>query len=205
MTGIGAAMVGGNSRGRQADDWYPTPPEATVALLESPWRPLDWNRTGGKLPVWEPAAGDGAMAKVLRADGYQVETSDLRPKAEGIEELDFLQCFTLKADAIVTNPPFVLAESFIRHAHRLGAPYIAMLLKAQYWHTAGRLKLWHLHRPAAVLPLTWRLDFLAQGQPVMDCSWVVWDRRRTPTQTIYHPLQRPACVGTSDLFKETTP
>src|SRR5262249_30882466 len=50
------------------DDLYETPHVATRALL-----------TVERLPhhVWEPAAGRGAIAEVLRAHGHQVIASDL--------------------------------------------------------------------------------------------------------------------------------
>ncbi len=57
-----------NIQTRQKDDFYPTPPEATKALLEV-------ERFDSL--VWEPAAGDGAIAKVLADHGYGVVASDL--------------------------------------------------------------------------------------------------------------------------------
>lgn len=40
-------------------------------------------------------------------------------------------------DAIVTNPPFSLAEEFIRRALSI-TPNVAMLLKQTYWNVGGR-------------------------------------------------------------------
>ena len=52
---------------REKDDFYPTPIEATQALL-------DREKFTGN--VLEPACGDGAMSKVLINNGYQVISSD---------------------------------------------------------------------------------------------------------------------------------
>ena len=55
---------------REARDFYPTPPRATECLLETvPLRGF----------VWEPCAGQGAMAKVIADAGYAVLASDLVP------------------------------------------------------------------------------------------------------------------------------
>ena len=48
---------------RAAFEFYPTPPEATRALLSVESFQGD---------IWEPACGDGAISKVLEAAGYQV-------------------------------------------------------------------------------------------------------------------------------------
>ena len=49
------------------NDWYPTPPEATLKLLEvEPFHGV----------IWEPAAGDGALCEVLREAGIVI-ASDL--------------------------------------------------------------------------------------------------------------------------------
>ena len=53
---------------RQIDDFYPTPPEATEALLNR----YEFNRD-----IWEPACGDGAISKVLDAKGHDVISTDL--------------------------------------------------------------------------------------------------------------------------------
>ena len=54
---------------RQKDDFYPTPPEATIALLNS--------EKFGEGTIWECACGNGAMSKVLKDSGYKVYSSDL--------------------------------------------------------------------------------------------------------------------------------
>ena len=66
---------------RQVDDWYPTPPEATLKLLEAePFHGV----------IWEPAAGDGALADVLANSGHAVVASDLNDYGYCKAGVDFL-------------------------------------------------------------------------------------------------------------------
>ena len=68
---------------RQKDDWYPTPPVATEALLQRE------QFTG---PIWEPACGDGAISEHLKLHDYDVMSTDLNdygyPDAQ--TNIDFL-------------------------------------------------------------------------------------------------------------------
>jgi hypothetical protein len=171
MAGLGTIMNGGlgERRSRQADDWYPTPPEVTHALLRM-WRPR------GRIVV-EPACGDGAMARVIEGYGYRVIASDLVDRGYGRGGIDFLTVTSVPRDAaLITNPPFDddLPERFIRHAVAIGVVEMAMLLKATFWSAACRLPLWHQHQPKIEAMLTWRVDFLDLGNPAMDCVWCVW-------------------------------
>lgn len=181
MKNLGAAIAGGGGT-RRANDFYPTPPEAVDALLESRWAPR-------KGKVWEPACGDGAIARILSMAGWDVIATDLVDRGFGYKA-DFLTATGPAALQICTNPPFALAEQFIRHGFALGVQYQAHLLKAQFWNAASRLQLFKDHQPQAVLPLTWRLDFTGGGAPTMDCAWVVWDGTGAAT-TMFEPLARP--------------
>lgn len=165
-------------------DFYPTPPEATHALmgfLQLPWDTL----------VWEPACGDGTMSRVLAQYVRSTISSDIRDTGFGDGGVDFLQTKRIGVGAVITNPPFNVSEQFIRHA-LTQAPVVAMLLKSQYWHAAKRTDLFYEHPPSWVLPLNWRPDFMGGergGAPTMEVAWSVW-RRDTPG-THYHILRKP--------------
>lgn len=177
---LGAALAGGNGK-RRENDFYPTPKEATYALLSLI---ADWPRE-----VWEPACGDGAMARVLSSAGFSVYASDLVDRGYG-DVRDFLLGYAELAcpTSIITNPPFKLAADFILRADDLGATHMALLLKSQFWNAATRLKVWDRWAPYAALPLTWRLDFDGRGAPTMDCTWFLWDRTSPP---LARPLAKP--------------
>ena len=186
---------------RKKSDFYPTPLEGTAAII-----PV--LVALGVLPgatIGEPACGNGAMARVLKRDGgYDVIASDLRHTGFGLGGYDYLRGGDNPAegslgwlaeygllDAIVTNPPFDLAEAFIRKA--VGqAPVVAMLLKSNYWNTARGLKLYDAgFAPTGRYDVTWRLAFLEEERgkaPLMDCSWFVWRKGDPP---IDRPLPKP--------------
>ena len=168
---------------RRELDYYPTPPDVTHALM----RFLSLNRCR----VWEPACGDGAMAKVLAEYGHDVFSSDIRQTGYGKGGVDFL-AEAKECEAIITNPPFALSEAFIRHSLPQ-AEVVAMVLKSQYWHAAKRKALFEEFPPAYVLPLTWRPDFMGGergGAPTMEVHWTVWQRGQTDTK--YRLLARGA-------------
>jgi hypothetical protein len=95
------------------------------------------------------------------------------------------------ATAVVTNPPFVWAEQFIRHAATMKVPF-AMLLKGTYWHAAVRMKLFRDTGPLAVCPMLWRPNFAPDRgkSPTMEFCWTVWAGARMAV-TQYIPLERP--------------
>lgn len=172
-------IVGGNSKyKRVASDFYPTPADATQALLNF------LNLPEGTI-IWEPACGENHMVEVMQANGYKVIATDIHSGT------DFLETGNLEADWIITNPPFSLADQFIIRCIQTKKPF-ALLLKSQYWHAKKRLGLFRQYPPAFVCPLTWRPDFLfkqrGNGSPLMDVMWVVWGGCH---DTRYIPLERP--------------
>ncbi len=187
MQNLGVAMVGGHGK-RRKDDFYPTPPEATRALL-----PLiaHWPKH-----VWEPACGDGAIARELECAGYVVEATDLVYRGFGRGDVDFLKEQRAIRRTVITNPPFKLAGEFIHHAYDLDVRYMALLLKMTFWNAASRLKAWRRFPPAAVHPLTWRLDFDGRGAPTMDCMWCLWEPGAEAT--VFEPILRPVAPAMSE-------
>ena len=103
-------------------DLYETPSVAVQALLRVE-----------ELPhlIWEPAAGRGAIVRVLRTAGHEVVTSDLIDY--GVPGQASGRDFLLEdkpppgVEMILTNPPFGIANAFVRHAVTL-CPRVCMLL-----------------------------------------------------------------------------
>lgn len=180
---IASRITGGNTAYKRAEsDFYPTPPDATKALL-------DFLSLPKGTVVCEPACGDGHMADEMRRNDLIVIESDIRTGD------DFLTTPFRECDWIITNPPFSLSEEFILRCIEHERPF-AMLLKSQYWHAKKRLGLFRETKPTHVLPLTWRPDFLfktrGKGSPLMDVMWVVWDiEYNSYMYPCYIPLERP--------------
>ncbi|QXV73575.1 putative DNA methyltransferase protein [Rhizobium phage RHph_X2_30] len=192
---IASTIVGSMQKWeRKPADYYPTPYNATQVILDF----LD-------LPpgtiVWEPAAGDGDMAAVMEVNGLDVRASDLRRTGYVEGGVNFLTAdLTHKPEWIITNPPFKVATEFIGHALSI-TPNVAMLLKSQFWHAAGRVELFERHPPAYVCPLTWRPSFLEKERgksPLMDVIWVIWRGRTNVTE--YRPLRKP-CAQRMESIK----
>lgn len=125
-----AVQLGRDALSERKDDFYETPVEATRALVAV--EPLRGR-------VWEPACGLGAISRILEEAGCDVVSTDLVSRGYGQGGVDFLMEHRAPADvdAIVTNPPFKLADQFVRHALTL-APKVVMLLRWAYAEGAGR-------------------------------------------------------------------
>jgi hypothetical protein len=196
---------------RKPADLYPTPVDGTESLIPA----LKAMKRPDGLPIkriWEPACGDGRLARVLEWHGFEVISTDLREfPGYGEGGLDFLVEHPMtkwgwdvgEIDAIVTNPPFSLAEEFIRRA-LMFTPNVAMLLKQTYWNVGGRSAgLWLDHMPDLELKLTWRLAFLAKergNSPLMDCMWNIWSgenaaRPLADRMCVAEPLPRRKYLG----------
>src|SRR4051812_34071609 len=101
-----AAMLGASTYDRRDGDFYPSPPWCTECLL----RHFSFRK------IWEPACGEGHMSQVLMARGYDVRSSDLFDRGFGEPGVNFLSQVEPTDRDIVTNPPYRLADEFIRHA-----------------------------------------------------------------------------------------
>jgi hypothetical protein len=110
--------TGTHSKQDRGADFYETPEVATLALLENLDVPFH---------VWEPAAGRGAMSRVLEKNGRTVLKTDLHAH-DGADAgihggVDFLKVARLtdhSISAVVTNPPFMYAADFVRKTLDLG-------------------------------------------------------------------------------------
>jgi hypothetical protein len=160
-------------------DLYETPAVAVEALLRVE-----------RLPrlVWEPAAGRGAIANVLRAHGHDVLASDIVDYGvPGQEVSDFLAidsgCYPLReGTCIVTNPPFKIAQQFVEHALRL-CPKVVMLLRLAFLESerrcdilddAGLARVWVFRKR---LPMTHRDGWEGRkANSGMAFAWMVWER-----------------------------
>lgn len=217
---IAKAMVESYRRWeRKPADLYPTPVDGTESVIPALMVLAEYHETGtGARPqVWEPACGDGRLSRVLEWHGFDVLSTDLRPHSgygnfhtdrEMISGgFDFLHDdlgekwgLDYKPDMIVSNPPFSHAEQFIRKALSYTGN-VAMLLKATYWNAASRLPFFHEHRPAFVLPLTFRLAFLEKERgksPIMECVWVIWSEHHDGDICVFEPIPKRVYPGYAD-------
>lgn len=179
---------------RSEADFYPTPWEATEALCRA-----ERSMIQGK-NVLEPACGNGAISKHLEQNyGCTVISTDLKDRGYGQGGIDFItakETFILPQnfarECLITNPPFNIAEKFLRRAHGLNFAYMAFLLKSTYFHAKTRLPLFNEMTPSRIYPLGWRVDFTGKNQNHFETCWFVWDKSYSGQNTLYmKPLQKP--------------
>jgi hypothetical protein len=183
-------LANASAKDRPTTDFYPTPPEATRALMQ-------FLKLPPQTKIWEPSCGAGHMSREIEAFGHSVFSSDLHDHGFGAVGLDFLEAELPEGVTFaITNPPFNVSAEFIaRMASMGGLEGFALLLKSQYWHSAKRRALFEQYPPAYVLPLTWRPDFhfgSKGGSPTMEVLWTVWLRpfeANSPAR--YIPLAKP--------------
>jgi hypothetical protein len=173
---IRAQSIVGTSPGRNEHDFYPTPPSATEALLSV-------ERFNGE--IWECACGDGAISKVLEAYGYKVRSSDLVDRGYGLSPVDFLRITNKKSVAnVVTNPPYSLAEEFVRMALDVSSNKVAMLLKLTFLESEKRRRMFESTPLARVHVFSKRLTLMRNGAVagsggMIAFAWFVWEHRYT--------------------------
>ena len=184
---------------RETDDFYPTPPEPTRAIIAA-----EYQRLKDFELIWEPAAGDGAMCRELERAGFKTYASDLVDRGCGAEIKSFYDYRKAPAKAIITNPPFKECNTdrgWIRHAlDTLDVEYMLLLLPLNWVGAAKeRGKLWADHTPARIYAMRWRIDFTGQGAPPMLNAWFCWDRKHEG-QTTFDVLDRASDACQTSIF-----
>lgn len=168
---------------RIEDDFYPTPTWCVDALLNA-LSPTPFNLDIEE-PMWEPACGDGAISKALEAYGFEVDSSDLIDRGFGQGGVDFLETRSIPGphayDALVTNPPYDMAEKFVRHGLTFvesgKVQIMAMLLRNEWDSAKSRNDLFlRKNHFAGKVILTSRPKWIAgsTGSPRHNYAWFLW-------------------------------
>jgi hypothetical protein len=172
--------TGAHRRSAAGDDWYPTPPWATRALLEHPALAGVEGMT-----CWEPACGDGRMVRVLEEGFGRALASDIHPRGCGVRA-DFLSDPPpggRAVDWVVTNPPYTLAEEFALRALTVAREGVALLVRTQWLEGVARhRRIWdapHPWRPRVVLVFAERVAMvrgrcLRRASTATSYMWVIW-------------------------------
>jgi hypothetical protein len=180
---------------REGLDFFPTPPWATRALLERLAETDDLGRSW----AWEPACGEGDMARVLAESFAGVRATDIvdRGWPGQAGTFDFIgpeerngadAAMGFRADWIITNPPFNCAGDFARTALKRARKGVALLVKQQFLEGIGRFEdLFDRRPPAAVLQFAERVPMVAdrldaQASTNQSYCWVIW-RIGAPCET----------------------
>lgn len=191
---------------RRAEDFYPTgEPEAIRALLAR-----DGDRLRKLATVWEPAVGDGALAREIEAFGMTCLGTDIVDRGwPGVQLRSFYDFDRAPGwSAIITNPPYSEINARDGHGrwlrHTLSLPgwrYCALLLSWD-WPAAkanGLGELLDAFPFSYCYLMRWKLDFTGKGSPPQRNAWFVWDRDWTGAEPAFRWLDR-ADVRQADMF-----
>lgn len=173
-----SAMHGESGYERVANDAYWTPGWCTQTVLD---------RVEFPPMIWEPACGEGHICRVLQVCRLSFVGSDLVDHGYGETGIDFLAAEKMPpgCTSIMTNPPYALAEAFIRKALELTKPHqgrVAMLLRNEYDCAARRRDLFEHPAFYKKIVLTKRPRWFDKeteriyksSSPRHNFAWFVW-------------------------------
>lgn len=192
---------------REAPDsleFFPTPPWATRALCEIVLeRPAGLDVRPDK-SVWEPAAGEGHMAEILREYFAKVHASDVFDYGRGYDVgafaveksglVDDLARCPFEPDWIITNPPFSLAEQFVCRGLKEASAGVAILMPTRWLEGVDRYKNIFRDIPPTTLahfvervPMT-KGKWDPEASTATSYFWAVWEKKRGGrTNTMWIP------------------
>ncbi len=148
--------------------------------------------------ILEPCAGNGAFIKSIIDSGIYKQSflkkgepsitavelrdeqfSELLPIVDTLTIGNYLSWDSKKKyDLIITNPPYSLAEEFIRHSFDLVNPdtgKIIMLLRINFLGAQRRFDFWKKYPLTNLHPLSCRPSFTKSGTDQTEYAWFVWD------------------------------
>ncbi len=179
MQNTSHAVMAQRAEPKDSPDDFPTPPWATRGLLEH----IIGDHTLSGLNCLEPACGAGHMAKVLKEYFKTVHSSDAFSYGYG-EIRDFVErpYENDSFDWVITNPPFRLAEDFVRLALPIARKGVAILARTVFLESVGRYRGIFQEAPPTkfaqfverVPMVRGRLDIKATT--ATGYAWLVWDK-----------------------------
>lgn len=185
----GSNIAGGKSdRGRAEDDFYATNPEDIKKFLISFNERIEGN-------ILEPCIGAGHLAREVKKiypsvkiKGYDIvdRNSGFEPEIENFLEADIKADF----DYVITNPPYSLAEEFIRKSLTCVKENgkVIMFLKLQFLEGVGRKDLFDNFPPKEIYVCRKRANPLRAGSEIDPSTgkkwassticfvWFVWEK-----------------------------
>jgi hypothetical protein len=177
----------------QSLDDFPTPPWATRALIE---HILNNDPSLKEQTCVEPACGRGYMAAALEEYFGQVHSSDIHNYGYGCVSDFLLSDPDIKYDWLITNPPFNLAESFIRKGLSKVKVGLAVLVRTMFIEGVGRhTRLFSEKPPTIVAQFSERVPIVkgrldANASSATGYAWLVW---KTDSQDQTRLMWVPPC------------
>jgi hypothetical protein len=194
------SVMAGRKEPPDSLDWFPKPPWATRALISRVLPRLNIVLWAGDPSIWEPAAGEGHMAEVLREYSSMIYASDVFDYGRGYEVGSFTGEGADLAQTpegvgwIITNPPFNGSIEFVLRALELARVGVCIFIRTQ-WAIEGCERYERLfggQPPTLFAPFVERVP-LCKGKWDPDGStataycWLVWVKGREPMAPFYIP------------------
>jgi hypothetical protein len=173
-------------------DDFPTPPWATRALLE---HVIAYAGSFQRMSCLEPACGAGYMARPLQECFGTVRAADIYPYGFG-RVADFLTApiDANSVDWVITNPPFRLAEEFIKRALSAAKRGVAILTRTVFIESVGRhQELFEPTPPTMLAQFAERVPMVKgrldpEATTATAYAWIVWDKdAKGPTRLTWVP------------------
>ena len=166
-------------------DNFPTPPWATRALM----RHVIGGDMSGKSCL-EPACGAGHMAKPLAEFFGKVSAQDVANCGFGTVQ-DYRTFETSERwDWVITNPPFRLAEEFIKRALTHSKEGCAFLVRTTFVESVGRYqRLFSQCPPSKVAQFVERVPMVKgrldrKASTATGYCWLVWEKKASEAATM---------------------
>ena len=155
-------------------DFYPTPQKAVLPLV--PHLPSG-------ATFYEPCAGDNRLVEHLELMGYRCAgASDIEPRHEVVDQMDFYEVKNINSDYIITNPPWnrKILHPLLEHFMVLKPTWL--LFDADWVHTKQAIKyLPYLCKIVSIGRVKWIEGSKMTGKD--NCAWHLFDINNTmPTE-----------------------
>jgi len=166
---------------REVNDYYATEPSAIDDLFSV-------ESFGDS--IWEPACGQGHLARRMQELGKVVLATDLIDRGFGRGSCDFLTYDLPRLMDIVTNPPYKYAQEFVEKAIALCDTKVAMFLKLTFLEGQARQKMFKKYPPKRIWVYAHRKkcaingEFDKTGSSASCYAWFVWEKGFTGAPTI---------------------
>ena len=168
---------------RQKNDYYATDPQAFLDFLWA-FQERDGEELSRK--IWEPACGEGNLAKVLMKRNHLVLGTDKIDRGFG-NVYDFLENdHRMKWEGdIITNPPYKgsMDIDFVRRSLDIVSKnrWVIMLFKVQFLASKKRYFLFQELNPKYIYVHSSRIKIWKNneddgGSNALDYAWFIWQK-----------------------------
>jgi hypothetical protein len=186
---------------KSGSDYFPTPPWATRALCRKLAPCFDL----ASLSALDPACGGGHMSAPLGEYFESVRSTDLYDYSAEFAACepghDFISPSLdpeIVADWIITNPPFVIGEAFLKRALSRARVGVAFFVKVQFLEGISRfLSVYNVTPPSAVFQFAERVPLVTgkldpKAATNQSYIWVVFVRDPAASLAFSRQVAGPA-------------